>query len=81
MELINDHNIGRKYGKNMTINETKYDLDEFRRMLMDNEEFYNDIKQQILNKINEIEPVIEEVVLAAEIIIEEPFKTEENVEN
>ena len=53
MTLINDHGIGRKYGKTMTIGETKYDLDEFKKMLMDNQEFYDDIKSQIINKIKE----------------------------
>lgn len=65
MTLINDYGIGRKYGKTMTINEVKYDLEEFKRMLTDNEEFYNDIKAQIIAKINE----------------KEQPKTEENVED
>lgn len=60
MELINDYGIGRKYGKTMTINDIKYDLEEFKTMLMDNEEFYNDIKQQIINKIKQIETKTEQ---------------------
>ena len=60
MELINDFTIGRKYGKTMTLGvgtagETKYDLEEFKQLLMDNEDFYNSIKGQILNKINQTE--------------------------
>lgn len=51
MDLINEYEVGRKYGKTMTFNETKYDLEEFKSMLMDNEEFYNEIKETILNKI------------------------------
>ncbi len=51
MELINEYEIGRKYGKTMTIDEVKYDLQEFRAMLLDNEEFCNSIKEKILNKI------------------------------
>jgi recombination protein RecA len=62
MDFINDFEIGRKYGKTMTIGETKYDLEEFRTMLRDNEEFYNDIKSQIMNKINNIEIKLEENV-------------------
>ena len=54
MSLLNEFEIGRKYGKTMTINEVKYDLEDFKRMLMDNEEFYNDIVKQILNKINNV---------------------------
>jgi recombination protein RecA len=62
MELINEHGIGRKYGKTMTLGETKYDLEEFKTMLMDNEEFFNSIKEQILNKINQTEIKVEEDV-------------------
>jgi recombination protein RecA len=62
MELINDHEIGRKFGKTMTIGETKYNLEEFKTMLVDNEEFYNSMKEQILNKINNKEIKIEEDV-------------------
>jgi len=60
MELINEYEIGRKYGKTMTLGigtlgETKYNLEEFKVMLMDNKEFYDSIKEQILNKINNSE--------------------------
>jgi recombination protein RecA len=59
MTLINDYNIGRKYGKTMTIAEHKYDLDEFKKMLTDNQEFYDEIKKEIISKINQ-EPKTEE---------------------
>ena len=64
MDLINEHEIGRKYGKTMTYNETKYDLEEFKTMLMDNEEFFNEIKTKIVNKLKEVkvdEPVESEI--------------------
>ena len=60
MELLNDLELGRKYGKTFTFNETKYDLEEFKAMLLDNEEFYNEIKTSIINKINQTEIKIEE---------------------
>jgi recombination protein RecA len=61
LQLINDYGIGKKWGKTMTIGETKYDLDKFKDMLTDNEDFYNDIREQIIAKINKIEkPKIEE---------------------
>lgn len=60
MELINEHEIGRKYGKTMTIDLVKYDLDEFKVMLMDNEEFQASIKERIINKINQTEIKIEQ---------------------
>jgi len=60
MDLLNDLEIGRKYGQTFTFNEVKYNLDEFKQMLLDNEEFYNEIKQSIINKINNIEIKVEE---------------------
>jgi recombination protein RecA len=51
LELINEYEVGRKYGKTMTFEDVKYDLEEFKGMLMDNQEFYDSIKQTILNKI------------------------------
>ena len=65
MELINEYGIGRKYGKTMTIGEHKYDLEQFKGMLTDNQEFYDEIKKEILEKINQ----------------KEPSKIEEDVEN
>lgn len=53
MTLLNDYGIGRKYGKTMTIAEHKYDLEEFKKMLTDNQEFYDEIKKEIINKIKE----------------------------
>ncbi len=53
LSLMNEYEVGRKYGKTMTFNETKYDLDEFKQMLLDNEEFYNQIRDSIVIKIKE----------------------------
>ena len=53
LDLMNEYEVGRKYGKTMTFNETKYDLEEFKQMLLDNDEFYNQIKDSIVIKIKE----------------------------
>jgi hypothetical protein len=55
MDLLNEFELGRKYGQTMTFNDVKYNLEEFKRMLLDNEEFYNEIKTSIVNKIKNIE--------------------------
>ena len=55
MELLNEFEIGRKYGKTMTLDETKYDLEEFKACLLDNPEFYDEIKKSIINKIKNTE--------------------------
>jgi recombination protein RecA len=59
MEMGSDLNILRKYGKTVTYNEHKYDVEEFRELLTDNPEFFDAIKQDIINKINEVEIVNE----------------------
>ena len=60
MDLLNEYELGRKYGQTMTFNDIKYNLDEFKRMLLDNDEFYNEIRNSIISKIKEIEePKIE----------------------
>jgi hypothetical protein len=55
MELASDFEIIKKWGKTITFGETKYDVEEFKAMLLDNEEFYNSLKSQIINKINNTE--------------------------
>jgi recombination protein RecA len=55
LTLMNDFEVGRKYGKTMTFNDTKYDLEEFKKMLVDNPEFYEEIKQSIVNKIKALD--------------------------
>jgi hypothetical protein len=60
MDLLNEYELGRKYGQTMTFNDIKYNLEEFKTMLLDNEEFYNEIRNSIISKIKQIEePKIE----------------------
>jgi recombination protein RecA len=66
MELLNEFELGRKYGKTFTFNETKYDLEEFKKMLLDNEEFYNEIKNSIVNKIQNTEIKADEEIATVE---------------
>lgn len=62
LDLMNEYEVGKKWGKTMTFNETKYDLDEFKQMLIDNPEFYEEIKTAIVNKIKQIDIKTEENV-------------------
>ena len=62
MELLNELELGRKYGKTFTFKDIKYDLEEFKQMIVDNEEFQKEIKEAIINKINNVELQIEEHV-------------------
>jgi recombination protein RecA len=75
MELASDFELIKKWGKTITMGETKYTIEEFSALLTDNEEFYNQLKSQIIDKINEIE---KEVVIE-ETKIEIEFLTDENI--
>jgi recombination protein RecA len=57
MDMANQLEILRKYGKTITYNETKHDVDEFRTLLEDNDEFFDKLRQDIIDKINEAETV------------------------
>jgi recombination protein RecA len=63
IELATDFEILKKWGKTITLNETKYDIEEFRNMLEENDTFFNDLKKMIINNIKfekiEIEEEIE----------------------
>ena len=55
IQIGNDFEILRKYGKNITYGETKYLVEEFRTLLEDNEEFFDKLRQDIIDAINSIE--------------------------
>jgi len=57
MQLMNDFELGRKYGKTMTVDNVKYDLDEFKRMLVEDKEFYKLMREKIILKINPVEDI------------------------
>lgn len=61
MELGNEHGVFKKWGKTITLGETKYDVEEFKALLLDNQEFSNDIKNKIVNKIKQSEKQSENV--------------------
>lgn len=56
LELGNEYGIFKKWGKTITHKDVKYDLEEFKTMLLDNEEFYSMIRKEIHNKIKQTQP-------------------------
>jgi recombination protein RecA len=59
MDMASDLGILRKYGKTITYNEIKYELDEFRTLLTDNDEFFDKLKKDITDKINDVNEINE----------------------
>lgn len=53
MELLDEYELGRKYGKTMTIDNVKYSLDEFEMLVKLTPGFYESLKQKIIDKINQ----------------------------
>lgn len=51
IELAIQFEIAEKYGKSITYNTVKYDLDNFRILLQDNPELFDELKQAIIGKI------------------------------
>lgn len=52
MDLMNDFSLGRKYGKTFTVDNVKYDLEDFRNSLLDNDDFYNEMRNKLIDCIN-----------------------------
>lgn len=62
MKFGNEFELFKKWGKTITYNEQKFDIEEFKLMVLDNEEFYNTLVEQIKTKINgTVESKVEEV--------------------
>jgi recombination protein RecA len=57
MDMASEFGILRKYGKTITYKETKYDLDEFTQILIDHPEFFDSLKEEIINKLSNQETI------------------------
>jgi len=69
MALLNEFELGRKYGKTMTVDGTKYDLEEFKQLVVDNPEFYDELREKIVNAINQADLPVEEIEIEEEELV------------
>jgi len=56
IEMATDLDLIKKWGKTITIldgTDTKYDLEEFKTLLKDNEEFFQDLRNKIIKKVED----------------------------
>ena len=72
MTLLNEFELGRKYGKTMTVDGTKYDLEEFKQLILDNPEFYDELKEKVIAKINQSDIEVEEMEVEEEELVSPP---------
>jgi recombination protein RecA len=59
LELLHQFELGRKYGKTYTFDDVKYDLDEFKQMILEDDDFFEKIKSKIINVIKNGEEDLE----------------------
>lgn len=55
MTLLHEFEIGRKYGQTFTLDEIKYDLNEFKHKIQEDPIFYEKLRQKIINKIQTVD--------------------------
>jgi hypothetical protein len=53
----------------MTVDGTKYDLEEFKQLVIDNPEFYDELKEKIVAAINQTDLPIEEVEVEEDVVV------------
>jgi len=59
LELASDNEVIKKWGKTITFEDTKYEIDEFTKKLED-PKFFNDLKAKVVEKIKNSETKVEE---------------------
>lgn len=60
IDLLDEFEIGKKYGKSFTVESVKYDTEEFKIMVNNDLALYNRLKQKVVDIINNSEISIEE---------------------
>lgn len=77
IDLLHDYEIGKIYGKSITVDEDKYLLTDFIDLLEDNPEYKESLKQRLIKKIKDLPEDIEEEIEAE---IDNQNKIDENEE-
>ena len=61
LQLLHDFELGRKYGKTYTFDGVKYDLEEFKQMVLEDVNFFETIKSTLVSAIRGEDDKFEEV--------------------
>ena len=51
LDLLNEYKLGRKYGDTYTFDDVKYNLDEFKQMILDDGELFTKLKNKLVSAI------------------------------
>lgn len=63
LELLHEHKLGRKYGSTYTFEDVKYDLDEFKQMIVEDDAFFNKLKDTIVAAMKDTTVEEEDVII------------------
>lgn len=55
IELADEAEVIKKWGKQITYNETKYELENFEEILQDDENLFNELREKVVNKLKNTE--------------------------
>ena len=55
LQLLHELELGRKYGKTYTFDGIKYDLEEFKEMILEDVDFFDNLRNKIVNAIRGVE--------------------------
>lgn len=55
LQMLHEFKLGRKYGNTYTFDDVKYDLEEFKEMVLEDVDFFEKLKSKIVNAIKGIE--------------------------
>ena len=55
LQLLHEFKLGRKYGNTYTFDDVKYDLEEFKEMVLEDVDFFDKLKNKIVNAIKGVE--------------------------
>jgi len=59
LALLHEYELGRKYGNTYTFDDVKYGLDEFKEMILEDANFFDNLKTKIVNAIRGIDQEVE----------------------
>lgn len=60
LQLLHDYGLGRKYGKTYTYNNVKYNLEDFKQDILEDVDFFEELKSKIISAIKGENDNIEE---------------------
>lgn len=81
MEMADELELGRKYGSTYTFDGVKYPLEEFKQRIMEEPDFFDELKQKVIDKLLNTQEEIESIDVVDEEVVTPNLFTENESEN